>query len=175
MECRNYDETIKFLRSENSYVQVLAFESQTHLKLGEVSGSWLLGESRGRCLGRVVWFLAEEHAMKLCGDWFDVRFCELAKVSWLRRVVVGAPKGRKGKKKQGQSAARMQSITAARESARARNVIASELGSVSEGMGRSDVLGDGSTALGVEENMVAGADRSASDSLCKRSVVVGVG
>jgi hypothetical protein len=98
-EARNFSEVLSFLRSQKCYVRVLASATRQRFSLGDACGGWQLGDSGGRCVGGVVWFVAEQHAMMLRGAWEGLGEVETEKAPpWLLSVV-GAPKGRKSRKK----------------------------------------------------------------------------
>ena len=69
VESQNFEQTLYFLRSQKCYVRVFASASQKDFRSGDVSGGWHLGDSGGRCLGGVVWYVAEKHAMRLKRGW----------------------------------------------------------------------------------------------------------
>ena len=118
VEARNFREALSFLRSQKCYVRVFASATQLGFSLGDACGGWQLGDSGGRCVGGVVWFVAEQHAMRLRGEWESLGELETQKAPpWLGSIV-GAPKGRTPKKKKGRNAEGMQeSYTGKRDSA----------------------------------------------------------
>ena len=69
VEARNFREALSFLLSQKCYVRVFASATQQRFSLGDACGGWQLGDSGGRCVGGVVWFVAEQHAMRLRGEW----------------------------------------------------------------------------------------------------------